>query len=659
MLKAATQASSTPFHAPPEVEEAISAIGRTEDVCLSPDNSLCAVVDFYSNRVLVFGVRFHVEPGLPLASVDACRVIRSPALARPHGVTFLGNRHLAVGSRRGGVVVFRLSLPDSQTGEVNYTQVRTIGGTSLLAARVLSPGSLDSYEMSPGIHRLLVCNNYWNAVTAHDIEVSDRPRVRNRGVLIEEGLSLPDGIGISPDRKWIGISNHLKGEAAIYANGPGLDRRQPPTAFLSGIASPHGIRFSPDGSRILVADAASPFLHLYERPEGGWSGRLRPTTSLRVLNDDEFFAARTSAREGGIKGLDFHASVPVLVTTRIGQPLRFHHLDALLLHPGRADDPLLAKLSEEAIEAAVRARSHVLDRRWSPGSRGAHALKLLRRRVARGIGRAVLGARLVRFRLINRFSKRRLLDPGGPHVSLTTHGLRLPEVYKTIESVGLGQCKPSRLILWVDDRGVFLDPPDSLKRLSDRGLEIKLSENFGPHTKYFPYVEGEEAIEVPLVTADDDVIYPKTWLKELIRAHEADPQVIHCQRVRRMRLSVGGLLPYQEWPFVTNTGPSHRNFITGVTGVIYPMAFLGHLKRAGRGFLDCCPDADDIWLTVNALRHGVMIAQVGGRPASYPKIPGSQKHGLLHRNVTLGGNDDQLRKTVDLRDIEKLRSCQH
>jgi len=154
--------------------------------------------------------------------------------------------------------------------------------------------------------------------------------------------------------------------------------------------------------------------------------------------------------------------------------------------------------------------------------------------------------------LRNRWSRETILDPSGPALSLTTHGYRLELVFYAIESIGLGSRKPSRITVWLDKKGYF-NPPETLRRLKSRGLEIHCSEDFGPNTKYYPYIVREHELHTPLVTADDDILYPRDWLQQLIEAYEANPSAIHCHRVRRMRLNNKRLMPYNEWGLCLST----------------------------------------------------------------------------------------------------------
>jgi len=243
----------------------------------------------------------------------------------------------------------------------------------------------------------------------------------------------------------------------------------------------------------------------------------------------------------------------------------------------------------------------------------------------------------------------------GPVVTLTTHGRRIHSVHLTIESIASGTLKPSRLILFVDEPQVMHTLPLALKRLCERGLEVQLSENFGPHTKYYPYVAGETSFAHALVTADDDILYPRYWLRALQRAHAAQPQLIHCFRAHLpLRSPDGTLAPYATWiPCETRTAAPHL-FATGVSGVIYPPSFLSYLKKAGTSFRSCCPKADDIWLHVMALRHSYAIHQITRLPRHFPTVPDTQSMGLVHTNATGGGNDAQISATYTPPDLQRL-----
>jgi hypothetical protein len=256
----------------------------------------------------------------------------------------------------------------------------------------------------------------------------------------------------------------------------------------------------------------------------------------------------------------------------------------------------------------------------------------------------------------NRISRRSALESDGPIVSMTSHGTRLQSVHIGIESIAQGTQRPSRLILWVDEPAALQQLSPGLQRLQKRGLEIKLTQNLGPHTKYQPALDLPELQTRPLVTADDDIMYPADWLATLTQAYVEAPEMVHCYRAHVMTFADGGLSPYSQWKACATDQPSHQNFLTGVSGVIYPPSMIVALKNAGRGFLTCCPTADDIWLNAIAVRSGHMVRQIKSFAQHFDTIPRTQGIALMSHNVGYGGNDAQARATFTPFDLAKMLS---
>jgi hypothetical protein len=267
--------------------------------------------------------------------------------------------------------------------------------------------------------------------------------------------------------------------------------------------------------------------------------------------------------------------------------------------------------------------------------------------------------RIVLLRLTNRFSRAPVIHEEGPVVSLTTHGVRILTVHLALESIARGSVKPSRMILWLDDEAEFSHLSVEIIRLVNRGLEVKLSEaKYGPHTKYYPYVRSTEIFDVPLATADDDIIYPKHWLKRLVHAYRNNSEVVNCYRARVVSFSGDLIEQYDRWQMCSSVEASFLHFATGVSGVIYPPRLLEALKVAGSGFTQCCPKADDLWLHAQALRAGYRVRQIGRRSLHFTVLPDTQQIALQRDNVLSlnPGNDKQTRMTYNQADIEIMRS---
>ena len=269
----------------------------------------------------------------------------------------------------------------------------------------------------------------------------------------------------------------------------------------------------------------------------------------------------------------------------------------------------------------------------------------LQRRCLRGLKRPLRKLWMQRLARSNRDSTETLLSADGPVVSLTTFEPRWHSVHYTLESIAAGRLRPSRLVLWVKPELLQGDVPKTLQRMIARGLQIRSSEEFGPHTKYFPLVrEGPQARA--LVTADDDILYPRDWLWSLAEAAARRPGLIHAHRAHVISFdAAGNFLPYAQWPGCRSTEPSALHMGTGVAGVLYPPAMQDALRAGGDGFLKCCPRADDLWLHAVALRAGIAVCQTRVFSPLLFEVPGTREHGLARGNVQGGGNDAQLRAT--------------
>jgi hypothetical protein len=257
--------------------------------------------------------------------------------------------------------------------------------------------------------------------------------------------------------------------------------------------------------------------------------------------------------------------------------------------------------------------------------------------------------------LVNWLGRHALTQPEGPAISLTTYGKRIKTVHFTIETIGRGDMLPSRIVLWLDDKRLFENVPATIRRLQKRGLEVRLSKNYGPHTKYYPYVESQERFVTPLVTADDDVLYERSWLRDLATAFKEFPDYVNCHCAKVIGLKGKEISAYSEWALCASTKPSILHIAHGVAGVIYPPSLLDALGRAKTSFEFCCPKADDLWLHVQAVRAGIKTRQIH-RWAKRPAFtPGTQDVGLWIENYK-GGNDRQIEATYTEADIKILQS---
>ena len=231
-------------------------------------------------------------------------------------------------------------------------------------------------------------------------------------------------------------------------------------------------------------------------------------------------------------------------------------------------------------------------------------------------------------------------------VSMTSFGDRLNKVSLCIESLLEQSVQPDRIILWLSRSGS--EVPNQLNRLRKRGLEIRLCPDIRSYTKIiYSLKEFPEAI---IVTADDDIIYPPSWLEELYEEYKRFPQFIHCHRAHLIAVDSSGMpKSYRDWligsPGVV--GPSIDLFPTGVGGVLYPPGALSHHVTDEETFSALCPTSDDIWLKAMSLLTSTLVKKVRPFHKEFIQIKGTQHCVLWRENILHGKNDESVRKVFD------------
>jgi hypothetical protein len=230
-------------------------------------------------------------------------------------------------------------------------------------------------------------------------------------------------------------------------------------------------------------------------------------------------------------------------------------------------------------------------------------------------------------------------------VSLTSYGPRLSSVIICIETLLRQTVRPDRIILWLAHNEEIAGMAATLRRLEKRGLEVRRCPDWRAYKKIIPTIR--ENPDATIVTADDDVFYPRRWLERLLRAYEGDPGVIHCHRSLIMRLAGDGkLAPYVNWTS-GNANAGEASFLvfpTGVGGVLYPPRSLDARVVDDRTFMELSPHGDDIWLKAMSLLTDTQCKQTDDFPRGYLHVPHSQTVSLWHVNVDQGANDEQLRR---------------
>lgn len=195
-------------------------------------------------------------------------------------------------------------------------------------------------------------------------------------------------------------------------------------------------------------------------------------------------------------------------------------------------------------------------------------------------------------------------------VSLTSYEERFDDLVISLYSIFRQTLKPDRIILWLSDEFKSLnDLPYEITRFLKNGLEICFVKDIRSYTKViYAFREFKDSV---IITADDDIYYPKDWLEKLYYSYIAHPEDIQLHRAHRVILKNGQIQPYETWrKHVEEESARYDNFLTGVGGVLYPPACFSNEVLREDIFLKYAPYADDIWLWVMALVHNRKIRVV-------------------------------------------------
>lgn len=318
------------YTAPQSVLDAIASLGRTEDVRFSPSNRRLAVASFFRNRIVVFDIDIASSRSATTVALTGGVALSSPALRWPHGVDFIDDDTLIVTSRGSDVALF--TLPPGEREVRTHDTLPMARWPADKTTFLNAPGSVAVTRAEKDVYEVLICNNNGHTVTRHLVDRDGGGAIRHSEVLLREYLDIPDGVSVSPDRRWIAVSNHRTHNVFLYEISPALNAAAEPDGILRRVHYPHGLRFCGDGRHLFVADAGAPYLHIYARDPDQWRGVRHPVATVRIMDDAVFRRGQHNPEEGGPKGLDIDAHSNVVAVTSDSPPLAFFGVPALLQH---------------------------------------------------------------------------------------------------------------------------------------------------------------------------------------------------------------------------------------------------------------------------------------------------------------------------------------
>ena len=235
-------------------------------------------------------------------------------------------------------------------------------------------------------------------------------------------------------------------------------------------------------------------------------------------------------------------------------------------------------------------------------------------------------------------------------VSLTSFPERIPTLHHTLKSL-LGQSlSPEKIVLWlaVDQFPQKLKSlPKQVTDLMPLGVEIKWCEDIKSYKKLVPSLRKYP--DKCIVTADDDIIYPRFWLEKLWATHLEFPKCIIAHRARVIKHRMKRLCMYKTWPILVHAMTPEKYFVLPTTGggVLYPPKSFNLETLDDKVFMDVAPHADDLWFWAMSVLAKKEVKHVFAYESTLNLAKGSQEISLSQFNVQQSQNDVQLKKILD------------
>ncbi|MDO6709125.1 glycosyltransferase family A protein [Aliiglaciecola sp. 2_MG-2023] len=237
-----------------------------------------------------------------------------------------------------------------------------------------------------------------------------------------------------------------------------------------------------------------------------------------------------------------------------------------------------------------------------------------------------------------------------PVVSFTAISTRIERVAKTVESIAKQTLPAHSINLYVSpdpylvDEGIPANHPE-LEKIAALGVNIYHTQNIGPYRKQYPVIHqlrNAGASELtPVVTIDDDVIYPETILEDLVTEMLTTDAVV-AHRGRKIVLGANKIDNYSSFPIPDKT-PNLLNMGTGKNGMVYKLKDFPEDKSLFVGPI-LAPTADDIWCkwATTLLKVPTLILEPNAAydpSLDFAETAPTDKRGLFHTYNARGTND--------------------
>ena len=230
-------------------------------------------------------------------------------------------------------------------------------------------------------------------------------------------------------------------------------------------------------------------------------------------------------------------------------------------------------------------------------------------------------------------------------ITLTSYPARISFVIQSLRSLLNQDIYFEKIILFLAKEqfpSLEKDLPLDIVKLIGPKFTIEWCEDIRSYKKYIPAIRKYN--DKVIVTADDDLLYPSFWLRNLVKARASNPNVIHAMRTHIITFKGNKMQSYNKWKKENDCDVTgYCVFPTTGAGVIFNPSQLHVEVLSESKFNSLAPDADDIWFWAMAINNGVKIHAIQPGYLKLNYIDGSQEVGtLFEKNKLSTGNDLKL-----------------
>ncbi len=195
-------------------------------------------------------------------------------------------------------------------------------------------------------------------------------------------------------------------------------------------------------------------------------------------------------------------------------------------------------------------------------------------------------------------------------LSLTSYPDRISTVHQTINTLLTQHVQAQKIILWLAESqfpNKENDLPQNLLKLTEEGLTIHYCEDIKSYKKLIPTLKMYP--DKVIVTVDDDVLYPPTWLHNLCCECAANPQMIYAHRIKKIEWTdENTILPYENWDICYKNSDNFYSLIPiGCGGILYPPNCFHEDILKEDLFMKLVPHNNDIWFWAMAVLNYTKI----------------------------------------------------